>query len=130
MSAARPRRRAITGRALVLGALVIVLLVLLASPLHRYFASRGDVQHANQKLHDDKAALLQLQAEQQKWTDPGYIQQQARLRLMYAMPGDTVYVVVRPGQKSTIEKTSNTTVAQQASTWNQRLWQSVQTAGK
>ena len=124
------RRRAITGRALVLGTLVIVLLVLLASPLHRYFASRGDVAHARQQLQQDQKSLAELQQQQQKWSDPGYIQAQARQRLMYAMPGDTVYVVVGPGHQSTIQQTSNTTVAKQQTTWNQKLWQSVQAAGK
>jgi len=123
-------RHAVTGRALVLGATVVVLLILLASPLHRYFASRGDVSHAAQQLSSDQQELTQLRAQQQLWSDPGYVQQQARQRLLYAMPGDTVYVVVHPGQKSAIEKTSNTVVAQQASTWNQKLWQSVQSAGR
>ncbi|MDT4943618.1 MAG: hypothetical protein QOH14_351, partial [Pseudonocardiales bacterium] len=36
MTDVRPPRRAVTGRALVLGTLVVLLLVLLASPLHRY----------------------------------------------------------------------------------------------
>jgi cell division protein FtsB len=128
--APRRVRHAVTGRALVLGATVVVLLVLLASPLHRYFASRGDVSHASQQLRSDQQELTGLQAQEQLWSDPGYVQQQARQRLLYAMPGDTVYVVVRPGQKSTIEKTSNTVLAQQPSTWNQRLWQSVQSAGR
>jgi cell division protein FtsB len=131
VTAARPRRRAVTGRALVLGTVVVVLLVLLASPLHRYFASRGDVQHARQQLLDDQAALGQLRAAQKQWSDPGFIQRQARQRLMYAMPGDTVYVVVRPGQQSAIQKTSNATVAvSRPAAWNQRLWQSVQAAGR
>jgi cell division protein FtsB len=128
--AARPPRRAITGRALVLGTLVIVLLVLLASPLHRYFASRGDVQHARLQLQQDQHQLAELRRQQLLWSDPGFIQAQARQRLMYAMPGDTVYVVVRPGQKSTIQQTSRTTVAKKQTTWNERLWDSVQAAGK
>jgi cell division protein FtsB len=126
----RPVRHAVTGRALVLGATVVVLLVLLASPLHRYFASRGDVSHAAQQLHNDQQELGQLQKLQQQWSDPGYVTQQARKRLQYAMPGDTVYTVVWPGQKSAIDKTANTVVAQRQSTWNQKLWQSVQSAGR
>jgi cell division protein FtsB len=118
----QPRRRAVTGRALVLGALVVVLLVLLASPLHRYFNSRSDVGHA--------AQLTQLQAQQRLWSDPGYIQKQARLRLMYAMPGDTVYVVVNPGQKSDIEKTVATPKTNNSATWNEKLWRTVQAAGR
>jgi cell division protein FtsB len=124
------RRRAVTGRALVLGALVVVLLVLLASPLHRYFNSRSDVGHAAQQLHDDQKQLADLQAQQRRWSDPGYVQQQARSRLMYAMPGDTVYVVVNPGQKSDIEKTATTPASKDVATWNQKLWQSVQAAGR
>ncbi|MDP9093125.1 MAG: septum formation initiator family protein [Actinomycetota bacterium] len=128
-AAQAPLRRAITGRALVLGTLVVLLLVLLASPLHRYFGSRSDVSHAAQQLRDDQSQLATLQQQQRQWSDPGYIQQQARLGLLYAMPGDTVYVVVNPGQKSDIEKSAGKAPANQASTWNQRLWHSVQAAG-
>jgi cell division protein FtsB len=126
----RAPRRAITGRALVLGTLVILLLVLLASPLHRYFGSRSDVQHASQQLRSDQSQLADLTKQLQRWGDPGYIQQQARLRLQYAMPGDTVYVVTDAGQPSDITKTSGTEVPSQAGdTWNQRLWETVQKAG-
>ena len=128
-----PRRRprqAITGRALVLGTLVVLLLVLLASPLNRYFGSRSDVAHAAQQLRDDQADLARLQQLQQKWSDPAYIQQQARARLQYAMPGDIVYVVVRPGQKSDIENTSGVVAAKRPTTWNDKLWQSIQVAGR
>jgi cell division protein FtsB len=86
----REGRPVITGRALVLGAVLIVLVVVLASPLHRYLASRGDVNQAAQQLHDDQSQLSSLKAQQAQWADPGYIQQQARARLQYALPGDTV----------------------------------------
>jgi cell division protein FtsB len=128
-ASSQPRRRAITGRALVLGAVVVLLLVLLASPLNRYFASRSDVGHAAIQLRQDQQALQQLQAQQKLWSDPGYVQQQARQRLMYAMPGDTVYVVVNRGEKSDIEKSAGTVQAAPAGSWNQRLWRSVQVAG-
>jgi cell division protein FtsB len=134
MTSARPARRrparAVTGRALVLGMLVVILLVLLASPLNRYFGSRGDVQKAAQKLQDDQTQLAKLTVLQQQWSDPGYIQQQARTRLQYAMPGDTVYVVVRPGQKSDIETSSGVAADAPATTWNGKLWHSVQVAGR
>ena len=126
----RPPRRAVTGRALVLGAIVVVLLVLLASPLHRYFASRNDVRHAAVQLHADQQQLAQLQQQQKLWSDPGYIQEQARQRLQYALPGDTVFVVVRPNQSSGLEAQQSVRVTVQQPTWNQKLWHSVQVAGK
>lgn len=130
----RPRpnapRRAVTGRALVLGTLVVLLLVLLASPLNRYFGSRSDVEHAAQQLHSDQSQLTDLTRQLHLWSDPGYIQQQARLRLQYAMPGDTVYVVTNAGQPSDLARSRpKKPVERAASTWNERLWESVQKAG-
>ncbi len=124
--AGRPARRAVTGRAIMLGTVVVLLLVLLASPLNRYFASRSDVSHAATQLQQDTQRLAQLKAQQAKWGDPGYIQDQARLRLQYAMPGDTVYVVVNHGSSNEIAKTRNTVAkAGESGTWNSKLWASV-----
>ena len=128
----RPRtpRRAVTGRALVLGTLVVLLLVLLASPLHRYFGSRSDVQHASQQLRDDQAELAKMNAQLRRWSDPGYIQQQARVRLQYAMPGDTVYIVTGAHHPSDIiTSTAKTKAKPVDDTWNKRLWETVQKAG-
>jgi cell division protein FtsB len=126
----RPRR-AVTGRAIVLGALVVVLLVVLASPLNRYFNSRSDLSGAAQQLHNDKQQLRELNRQYKQWSDPGFIQQQARQRLQYAMPGDTVYVVVDRGAKSDIQKTESAPTDQQAAgSWNTRLWSSVEQAAK
>ena len=131
----RPRpvpapRRAVTGRALVLGTLVILLVVLLASPLHRYFASRSDVVHASQQLSSDQQQLAELTKQLERWGDPGFIQQQARARLQYAMPGDTVYIVTGAGQQSDITRTNaKNDSTKAAAPWTQRLWETVQKAG-
>ena len=127
----RPVRRAVTGRALVLGTVVVLLLVLLASPLNRYFASRSDVSKAASQLKQDEQTLKQLKAEQKQWGDPGYIEQQARLRLLYAMPGDTTYIVVNHGAKNDIVKTVGTpSHTDSTGTWNTKLWDSVAHASK
>lgn len=123
-------RRTITGRTLVLGTLVVLLLVLLASPLNRYFGSRNDVNQAAQQLQQDREQLAELKHQLAQWSDPGYLQQQARHRLQYAMPGDTVYVVVDHGAKTQIEATRNAGAGKQAAgTWNTKLWTSVKRAG-
>jgi cell division protein FtsB len=124
-------RPVLTGRALALGGIVILLVVLLASPIQRLLGSRSDVGRTAQQLADDKHQLQQLRKQKALWSDPGYIQQQARTRLQYAMPGDTVYVVVDKGQRSDIEKTTGGTSEQAAGTgWNTRLWDSVRAADK
>ena len=121
----RRPRRAVTGRAIVLGTLVILLLVVLASPLNRYFQSRSALNDAAQKLKDDKARVAQLSNQLTRWGDPGYIQQQARQRLQYAMPGDTVYVVVDRGQRNDIDRTSGRAHGFDQAGWNTKLWNSV-----
>jgi cell division protein FtsB len=125
------RRPVLTGRALVLGGVVVLLVVLLASPVNRYLGSRQDIAHATNQLQQDQRRLAQLTRQKQQWGDPGYIQQQARTRLQYAMPGDTVYVVVDKGQRSDIEKTSGENAAQPAGPgWNIRLMDSVRAAAR
>jgi cell division protein FtsB len=121
----------LTGRALVLGAVVLLLVVLLAAPVNRYLTSRRDISRAAQQLRDHRAQLAELTKQKQRWGDPGYIQQQARVRLQYAMPGDTVYVVVDKGQSSDIEKTSGSSLAAPAGpSWNTRLMDSLHAAAK
>ena len=122
-------RRTVTGRALVLGTVIVLLLVLLASPLSRYFSSRSAANDAATQLTSDRAQLAQLRKQIALWADPGYIQQQARARLQYAMPGDTVYVVVNRGQRNDIVKSPGNYGAQpKSSSWNQNLWTSVEKA--
>jgi cell division protein FtsB len=124
-------RPVLTGRALVLGGIVVLLVVLLASPIHRYLGSRSDVGSAATDLQQDRGQLAELRKQKAKWSDPGYIQRQARTRLQFAMPGDTVYIVVDKGQQSDIAKTAGTPSKQAAGpAWNTRLWDSVRAAGK
>jgi cell division protein FtsB len=127
----RSGRPVLTGRALVLGGIVVLLVLLLASPIHRFLASRSDVSSTAQQLAQDNKQLRDLKQQQALWSDPGFIQQQARRRLQFAMPGDTVYVVVDKGQRSDIEKTAGAASSKPGGTeWNTRLWDSVRAAGK
>jgi cell division protein FtsB len=124
-------RPILTGRALVLGAVALLLIVLLAAPVHRYLASRGQVSSAGAKLHEDRAALARQKAQNLRWSDPGYVQRQARIRLQFAMPGDTVYVVVDKGQRTMIAKSSGVhSTPARGTGWNTRLWDSVLAADK
>jgi cell division protein FtsB len=124
-------RPVLTGRALALGGVVVLLVVLLASPVNRYLGSRHDIQSATQQLQQDRQQLAKLKHQKALWSDPGYIQQQARTRLQFAMPGDTVYVVVDKGQSSDIEKTAGADAAQRAGPgWNTRLMDSLRAAAR
>lgn len=126
----RTRRPVLTPRALVLGGLVVLLVVVLASPLSHYLGSRAQVTRAAQQLHNDQAALRRLRVAKARWSDPGFVQEQARIRLLYAMPGDVVYTVAGQNQRSLIQRTSGTPASSENANhaWSSRLWDSVRAA--
>ena len=127
----RPFRRALTGRALVLAGVIVLLVVVLAAPLHRYLSARSAEGQAANQQQQSKAQLAQLQKEAAQLNDPAYIESLARSRLQYALPGDTVYGVITPGSRS---KLADSTPAASGptkvpgGTWNERMWGSVVSA--
>jgi cell division protein FtsB len=126
-------RRPFTGRALILGAVMVLLVVILAAPLHRYLAARSALQQSITQRDSGQKQLQQLEQLDQQLSNPAYIEQQARIRLQYAMPGDTVYQVVQPGSKPSLDNkpAKSTTVSTvNGATWNQRLWGSVESADR
>lgn len=127
------RRRGFTGRALVLGGVIVLLVVVLAAPLHRYLSARAALTQAQRQERDSRTSLADLQRQQLQWDDPAYVREQARSRLQYAMPGDTVYVVVTPQSRNTLSvagsrETDPTALPGQ--TWNERLWGSLRSADR
>jgi hypothetical protein len=110
---------------------IVLLVVLLAAPLHRFLAARSSVAQSAAAAQAGQSQLKALQQLNKELSDPAYIEAQARLRLQYAMPGDTIYHVVQQGRQSTIDSgapkgSSTTTIA--GNTWNERLWGSLESA--
>ena len=95
---ATPRRGPrFTGRAVLLGALVLLLALTLAGPLRQYVAGRQELAElaAEGDALTQQAADLQAQLDRQ--ADPAYIAQQARDRLTYVLPGDRLVIVGNAG---------------------------------
>lgn len=129
---ARLSRRApagLTGRALTLGAVVIALILSLASPLQTYLGQRADIAATEQTRRETQASVDALQAMRERLNDPAYIESQARERLQYAMPGDRVFVVVDDDAGSTAgPEVAGTAPAGDSGSWLERLGESVRQA--
>ena len=82
------RRPLFTGRAVLLGALVLLLALTLAGPVRQYLAGRAELVElaAEGRALDQRAEELQRELERQD--DPAYVERQARERLTYVLPGD------------------------------------------
>ncbi|SFE18666.1 septum formation initiator family protein [Blastococcus tunisiensis] len=94
-TATAPRRRPmVTGRAVLLGGLVLLLALTLAGPIRQYLAGQAELEQlaAEGRELDQRAVELGEQLERQ--SDPVYAQRQARERLTYVLPGDRLVVVV------------------------------------
>ncbi|SDX86681.1 Cell division protein FtsB [Modestobacter sp. DSM 44400] len=93
-TAATPRRGPrFTGRAVLLGALVLLLALTLAGPVRQYVAGRQELAElaVGHDALTQQAADLRAQLDRQ--ADPAYVAQQARARLTYVLPGDRLVVV-------------------------------------
>jgi cell division protein FtsB len=88
------RRPLFTGRAVLLGALVLLLALTLAGPVRQYLAGRAELVElaAEGRALDQRAEELQRELERQG--DPEFVERQARERLTYVLPGDRFVVVV------------------------------------
>jgi cell division protein FtsB len=89
-----PRRPLVTGRAVLLAGLVLVLLLTLAGPVRQFLAGRAELTQlaAEGTALDQRVEQLEEQLERQ--SDPDYRVRQARERLAYVLPGDRLVVVV------------------------------------
>ena len=119
-----------TGRAVLLGALVLLLALTLAGPVRSYVAGRQELA----ELAADSQALSlraeQLQTELDRQSDPAYVAQQARERLNYVLPGDRL-VVIADGEVGEDEQPTQTPGAAddtEQPPWYEGLLESITTA--
>lgn len=130
----RAARRGLSGRGLILCVVALVLVLMLAAPVQRYIAHRHAVAQAQQQERDLRAEVDDLTGQSKQWQDPAYVEQQARIRLQYVMPGDTVYQVVPDGGESAApgapgsDQPAGAPTTAPGQSWNERLWRSVEAA--
>jgi cell division protein FtsB len=119
----------LTGRAAALGLVVCALVLSLGYPLKQYLAQRGEISRLEQQQRATQERVKVLEQRKQRLSDPDYVKAQARQRLHFVLPGESVYVVVTPQQRgrSGLDSEPTPTVGR-AGSWYDRLWATVRTA--
>jgi cell division protein FtsB len=74
--------------------LVVAALVVLAPSLKTFVEQRQQIAALEQQVADAQADVDDLNAEIDRWSDPAYIEAQARDRLYYVYPGDITFLVI------------------------------------
>jgi len=135
--AARPREATadtapgtVWWRWVVLAGLVIVLLVTLVPTARNLARQNAEIDALRDKIVSQQQQLADLKAEEERWGDPAYVEQQARARLKFVKPGDRSYTVIdATAPKSPTPSVSVAAPRADASApWYGQLWQSVQLA--
>src|SRR5690606_2718720 len=91
----------LSGFALSMLALVVAGLLVLAAPLKTLIEQRQQIAQLEQSLAEAQDAVDDLNEQVARWSDPAYIQAQARERLYYVLPGDVSYLVIGQEEPTT-----------------------------
>ena len=128
----KPRSR-LTSRAAVLVLVVSVLMVSYASSMKAFFQQRAHINDLKGQIAQREANIDALEAEKDRWEDPAYIEQQARARLGYVMPGEKTYLVLDEDGNALRPQSDLDDPADVLSTtptaWWSDAWASVELAG-
>jgi cell division protein FtsB len=84
----------LSGFALSMLGLIVAALLVLAAPLKTLVEQRQQIAQLEASLANAQDAVDDLKEQVARWSDPAYIQAQARERLYYILPGDISYLVV------------------------------------
>ena len=96
-AAAWLRNFRLSGFALTVLGLIVAALVVLAPQLKTLVEQRQQIAHLEQRVNDAHDELDELDAEVARWSDPAYVEGQARDRLYYVYPGDVTYLLLDDG---------------------------------
>ena len=130
---AEPRGGAGWVRGAVLATIFVMLAVTLVPTARSVIRQRSQIAALTSTIATQQQDVTALTAEQKRWTDPAYVQQQARERLKFVKPGERSYSVIDPAtQAPTLP--SGTTVAAPSSSgtlpWYGQVWESVELADR
>ena len=115
----------LTGRAALLAVVMCAIALSLAYPVREYVGQRRQIDQLLNTQQSLSAQVKNLQEQQQRFSDPSYIEQQARDQLHYCMPTEKCYVII--GNNSPAPDATPKGNATPAS-WYSKLWGSVQKA--
>lgn len=84
----------LTGRAIVLLSVVLLLLASYTSSLHAWWSQHKEIESTKTSIAKKKADIASLKQEKERLKDDAYIQQRARERFGWVKPGEVGYRVI------------------------------------
>lgn len=120
-----------SGFTLLMLGLLILAVIVLAPNLRILIEQRQQIAALQAAVDEAKNSVDDLKSDVARWSDPAYIESQARERLFYVFPGDVSYLVV--GDDTGPTTSDGVPISDQIQTtqvdWVRTLLSSVYTAG-
>ncbi|MDQ6934434.1 MAG: septum formation initiator family protein [Actinomycetota bacterium] len=108
-----------TSRAAIVVLVVAVLVVSYASSMRAYLTQHSDIASLKSQIAKSRYDIGQLQRERNRWHDKAFVEEQARQRFGWVLPGEVSYQVIgRNGKPLTQgnQLANSSTVARQIPT--------------
>lgn len=130
-------RRGRPNPALRIAALATALGVLLisgAASLQVYFRQQRELAELRTSIVERRESIDELEQQINRWDDPAYVEQQARERYGWVMPGETAYRVIGPDGKpiegAALDSTRPDQKTPADDAWWLQLWSTTRTADR
>ena len=113
----------------------MVAVIIVTPTFSRYLERQQELSEARAELSETQARIDEFQRELDLWNDDDYVRTQARERLGYVMPGQTLYVVADPREGSASQKLEEKVAEvnrdrRAATPWFVTMWDSISVAGQ
>lgn len=128
------RRRPVSPvRIAVIAAILVMLSVTLVPTLRSFLHQRAEISSMQEQIARQHQTVDGLQQERKRWQDPAYVEQQARERLKFVMPGEKSYTVIddtgsKPASSGEPGVAEVTQKVQSKRPWYGQLWESMKIA--
>ena len=113
---------------MIVGALVL-LAIIVGPTLKAYIGQKQQISALREQVTAQEKVVDELKAEQARWQDPAYVEQQARQRLKFVKPGEKSYTVLDPepdaGNRDPLAAIAS---SDEELPWYQGVWESARTA--
>ncbi|MCU1543286.1 MAG: septum formation initiator family protein [Microbacteriaceae bacterium] len=121
----------VSGFTFMMLGLVILAVIVLAPSLRLVVEQQKQLTELTATVEDKRASVSDLKGDVDRWTDPAYIEAQARDRLVYVFPGDLTYLVIDDGSATTTADGAPISASIQTTPvdWMQAVVASIFTAG-
>ncbi|MEP6560300.1 MAG: septum formation initiator family protein [Nakamurella sp.] len=113
----------------ILGLVLCAVALSVAFPFKNYVQQRADLAQAVVAQQDLEQQRDELQARKDALNDPDYVAAEARRRLQYVTPGDTVFVVHAPALTPSGDAAAAAAAKSSNEPWYGQLWSTLSEDG-